>query len=85
MLQSKPHLTFNPTPWASPSAYPHQAVCVDPPPGLRAGLGKRGEKGLPIVVIVENHLSPIPSIHHVINRPRIHNPQPACRPASPSR
>ena len=43
----------------------HQAVGMQLPLRLLARLAQGGEKPLPILVILENILSAIPTIHHV--------------------
>jgi hypothetical protein len=52
----------------------HQAPGVHLPIGLPARLPQRFQKQQPISVVTENRLSAIPTIHHVINRPRILDP-----------
>jgi hypothetical protein len=47
---------------------PHQTPRLHLPARLDANLPERFQKPLPIRVILENLLAPIPAIHHVINR-----------------
>jgi len=49
----------------------HEAIRVHLPPGFLAPLGQSFEKVLPINVINENVLPPIPSVHDVVNCARI--------------
>jgi hypothetical protein len=52
---------------------PHQTIGVNQPAGFRARLGQRGDKRLPILVVAEDRLPPVPAIQHVINRAGILN------------
>jgi hypothetical protein len=53
----------------------HQAQGVDLPIRLGANLTQGLEKPLPIRVIPEDGLAPIPAIHQVVNRAFVFNPQ----------
>jgi hypothetical protein len=49
----------------------HQAVRMDLPTGLRTGLAQGQQKMLTVLVILEDALTPVASVHHVINRATI--------------
>jgi ABC-type uncharacterized transport system involved in gliding motility auxiliary subunit len=46
----------------------HQAVGMHLPPGLLTSFTQRVDKPLSILVILENLLTPIPTVHHVVDR-----------------
>jgi hypothetical protein len=45
------------------------------PVGLAARLAQRGQESLAVFVVLEDVLTPVPSVHDVIHRPRILNAQ----------
>jgi len=47
----------------------HQAIGMNLPGGFATRLGQGGQEQRPIAPTAEDGLPPIPSIHHVINRP----------------
>ena len=49
----------------------HEAIRVDLPAGFRAGFAQSVQKPLPVRVILENGLPPVPAIHDMIDRPGI--------------
>src|SRR5437899_997447 len=51
----------------------HQTPGMHLPVGLGAGFGEGGQKTLPVQVVVENGLTPIPAIHDVVHGPGILN------------
>ena len=56
----------------------HQAQRMHLPAGFVAGLARRAEEALPILLIPGNRLPPVPAIYRMINRPRIFNSEFAC-------
>ena len=53
----------------------HQAIRVNLPLRLGADFAQGGDEPLSVKVILKNPLTPIPAIHHMINRAGILNPQ----------
>ena len=49
----------------------HQAIGMELPLGLAAGLAQRGQKLLAVFVVPEDVLTLVPTVHHVIHGPRI--------------
>ncbi len=49
----------------------HQTPRVNLPVSFLARLGQGVQEQQPIFIVVKDRLAPVPSIHHVINRPRI--------------
>src|SRR6266536_282967 len=56
----------------------HEAERMHLPAGFVAGLARRAEEALPILLIPGNRLPPVPAIYRMINRPRIFNSEFAC-------
>ena len=49
----------------------HQTIGMNLPAGFHAGFTQRSKKALPIDIVMENRLTPVPAIDHVINCPGI--------------
>jgi len=49
----------------------HQAEGMDLPAGFAARLAEGRQKRRAVPVLPENRLPPVPTIHHMINRPGI--------------
>jgi hypothetical protein len=51
----------------------HQAIRMHLPTGLLTDLSQRLQQSLPVLVVLEDGLPPVASIHHMIDCPRILN------------
>jgi len=51
----------------------HEHIGVQPPAGARADLAERLQKALPIRIVAENRLAPIPAIKHMAEYSREFN------------
>jgi hypothetical protein len=61
----------------------HQTTGMNLPARLLAGFRKGRQKTVIILGIAENRFAAVAAIHHMINRPRILDSQPACHGRQP--